>query len=47
MVETMLLAPDDRLAVVMTTNYFDYDEFNWLPWETAIEILAMILAEGQ
>ena len=44
---TVLLAPDDNVAVVMNSNYFDQEEFNMAPWETAIEILAMILAEGQ
>lgn len=43
----MLLAPNDGLAVVMTTNYFDYDEFNWTPWEIAIEVMQMLLAQDQ
>jgi len=43
----MILAPDDNLAVVMATNFFDLDEWNPAPWGTGIEVMQTLLAEGQ
>ncbi|MBP6440429.1 MAG: serine hydrolase [Caldilineaceae bacterium] len=39
----VLLAPDDNVAVVMNSNYFDDEELNLAPWETQIQIMAMML----
>ena len=43
----VLLAPDDDVAVVMNSNYFDTVEFNMAPWETQIQILAKMLDEKE
>ena len=43
----LLLAPDDGVAVVANGNYFDFEEFNVAPHEAAVEILTLLLAEGE
>ena len=43
----LLLAPDDNVALVMSSNYFDEAEFNLSAWETAVKGMQMILTEGQ
>ena len=43
----MLLAPDDNVAVVVNSNYFDAEEFNMSAWETAIKVMQRLLAEPQ
>ncbi len=41
----LLLAPDDNIALVMSSNYFDDVDFNPSAWETATEVMRMILEE--
>ena len=43
----LLLAPDDDVALVMSSNYFDQEEFNPSAWETAIEAMRTILEKSQ
>jgi hypothetical protein len=43
----LILAPDDTIGVVMATNYFDFEEFNLSTYETAAEVLRMLLAREQ
>ncbi len=43
----LLLAPDDNVALVMSSNYFDDVDFNPSAWETATEVMRMILEQGQ
>lgn len=46
-IAAMLLAPDDNVAVVVNSNYFDAEEFNMSAWETAIKVMQRLLAEPQ
>ena len=39
----LILAPDDNVAVVMATNYFDSAEFNMSTWETAAGVMTLLL----
>jgi CubicO group peptidase (beta-lactamase class C family) len=41
----MILAPDDKIAVVMSSNYFDWTEFNMGAWETTVEIMRLLLTQ--
>jgi CubicO group peptidase (beta-lactamase class C family) len=43
----LLLAPDDNVALVMSSNYFDEVAFNLSAWETVIKAMQIILTEGQ
>ena len=43
----MVLAPDDNVAVVTISNYFDDEEFNLFAWEVAVEAVQTILTKGQ
>jgi CubicO group peptidase (beta-lactamase class C family)/predicted dienelactone hydrolase len=43
----MLLAPDDNAGLVLASNFFDWDEFDIRGWETGIDIMKMLLAEGE
>ncbi len=43
----LLLAPDDGVALVMSSNYFDQEEFNPSAWENAIEAMRTILEKSQ
>lgn len=43
----LLLAPDDNVALVQSSNYFDEEEFNLSAGETAIKAMQMILTEAQ
>ncbi|MEZ4768825.1 MAG: serine hydrolase [Caldilineales bacterium] len=43
----LILAPDDDIAVVMATNYFDLNEFDLSTWETAANVLQLLLTEDQ
>ena len=43
----LLLAPDDNVALVMSSNYFDEAEFDLSAWETAVKVMQMILTESQ
>ena len=42
-VAALALAPEDNIAVVMTANYFDYEEVTLSPGETAVAVLQMLL----
>ena len=39
----MILAPDEQIAVVMSSNYFDWNEFNMRAWESTVEIMGILL----
>lgn len=43
----ILLAPDDHVGLVMSSNFFDDKEFNTSNWESAVKAMQIILAEGQ
>lgn len=43
----MLLAPDDNAGLVLASDFFDWDEFDISGWETGIDIMKMLLAEGE
>ena len=43
----LLLAPDDNVAVVMNTNYFDDGVFDTSAWDATVEAMRMILEQGQ
>lgn len=43
----LLLAPDDNVALVQSSNYFDVEEFNLSASETAIKAMQMILTDAQ
>jgi CubicO group peptidase (beta-lactamase class C family) len=43
----MLLAPDDNVAIVMNSNYFDEEVFDLSVWDATVEVMRMLLAEGQ